>query len=233
MLRKFIVTVPVCALIASTFVQPLLAQQEPNLQTVEQQAAYAIGLSIGQNLKENGAQVDVRLIAFGIQHALNGQKPLLTDEQAGQAMQEFQRLTMERLGDANAIKGQEFLAQNKTKPDVQTLPSGLQVKVLKSGDGPTPTREHQVQAHYRGTFIDGEEFDSSYGRGEPSTFPVTGVIAGWTEALLRMKVGDKWQLFVPSELAYGAQGRPGIPPHATLIFEVELVAIEEEALPKE
>lgn len=124
--------------------------------------------------------------------------------------------------------GVDFLAANKEKEGVITLESGLQYKVLKSGDGESPSLNDTVVTHYRGTLIDGTEFDSSYNRGEPATFPVTGVISGWTEALQLMKVGDKWQLFIPSELAYGANPRAGgpIPPHAALIFEIELLGIE-------
>ena len=123
-------------------------------------------------------------------------------------------------------ENQKFLADNSQAEGVKTLESGLQYKVLKSGDGPTPTATDTVKTHYRGKLIDGNEFDSSYSRNEPATFPVNGVIRGWTEALQLMKVGDQWQLVIPSDLAYGPRGRPGIPPHATLIFELELLGIE-------
>jgi FKBP-type peptidyl-prolyl cis-trans isomerase FklB len=126
----------------------------------------------------------------------------------------------------NKKEGDDFLATNKGKEGVVTLPSGLQYKILKAGTGPKPTASDSVRCNYRGTFINGTEFDSSYKSGQPATFPVTGVIKGWTEALQLMPVGSKWQLFVPADLAYGERGRPGIEPNAALIFEVELLSIE-------
>jgi FKBP-type peptidyl-prolyl cis-trans isomerase len=138
---------------------------------------------------------------------------------------------MQVLGDANRKAGEAFLAENKTKDGVVTLPSGLQYKILKEGTGPKPAATDTVVCNYKGTLLDNTEFDSSYKRGQPATFPVGGVIKGWTEALQLMPVGSKWELFIPSELAYGARGGPGggIGPNATLVFEVELMSIQPKA----
>ena len=132
-------------------------------------------------------------------------------------------------GEENKTKGDQFLAENKKKEGVQTTASGLQYKIITKGTGPIPKPDDTVKTHYRGTLIDGTEFDSSYKRGEPVTFGVNGVIKGWTEALLMMPVGSKWQLFIPSDLAYGPSGRPGIPPNSTLLFDIELISIEPKA----
>jgi FKBP-type peptidyl-prolyl cis-trans isomerase FklB len=148
-------------------------------------------------------------------------------------MQEKQQAKAAAEGDANKKEGDAFLAANKTKEGVVTLPSGLQYKILKEGNGPRPTASDSVVCNYKGTLINGTEFDSSYKRGEPATFPVTGVIKGWTEALQLMPVGSKWQLFIPPDLAYGPRGTPGGPigPNATLIFEVELISIKDKNPP--
>jgi FKBP-type peptidyl-prolyl cis-trans isomerase FklB len=148
-------------------------------------------------------------------------------------MQEKQQAKAAAEGDANKKEGDAFLAANKTKEGVVTLPSGLQYKILKEGNGPKPTASDSVVCNYKGTLINGTEFDSSYKRGEPATFPVTGVIKGWTEALQLMPVGSKWQLFIPPDLAYGPRGTPGGPigPNATLIFEVELISIKDKNPP--
>ena len=152
------------------------------------------------------------------------QKSMMEKRQA--AMKE-QQDKMKAEGDKNLAAGQKFLDDNKKQKDVKVTASGLQYKVIKSGDGKTPKPEDTVSCNYKGTLIDGTEFDSSYKRNEPTKFPVKGVIKGWTEALQLMKVGDKWQLFIPPDLAYGPMGHPPvIPPQSTLIFEIELVAIQ-------
>jgi FKBP-type peptidyl-prolyl cis-trans isomerase len=172
-----------------------------------------------------------------MKYSLAGGKTLLTDEEVRAALMQLQKDMQEKMqakaaaeGDANKKEGDAFLAANKTKEGVVTLPSGLQYKILKPGSGPKPTASDSVVCNYKGTLINGTEFDSSYKRGEPATFPVTGVIKGWTEALQLMPVGSKWQLFIPSDLAYGPRGTPGGPigPNATLTFEVELMSIEEK-----
>jgi FKBP-type peptidyl-prolyl cis-trans isomerase len=168
---------------------------------------------------------------------LSGNKTLLTEEEARAALMQLQSEMQAKMqakqtaeGEANKKEGDAFLAANKTKEGVVTLPSGLQYKILKEGSGPKPTPTDSVVCNYKGTLINGTEFDSSYKRGEPATFPVTGVIKGWTEALQLMPVGSKWQLFVPADLGYGPRGTPGGPigPNSTLIFEVELMSIKEK-----
>jgi FKBP-type peptidyl-prolyl cis-trans isomerase len=180
-------------------------------------------VSVSKQLKQSLLDADAfkRGLADG-----DGGKALLTDQEIEQVFRAYQAKLMTKLLDKNKKEGEAFLAANKSKPGVKSLPSGLQYKVLKEGDGPSPKTTDAVKANYRGTLIDGTEFDSSYKKGVPIEFPVSRVIKGWTEALQLMKVGSKWQLFIPAELAYGAQARPTIPPNSTLVFEVELVAIE-------
>jgi FKBP-type peptidyl-prolyl cis-trans isomerase FklB len=155
-----------------------------------------------------------------------GGKTLLTDQEAQASMEEVRSDLVKKQQAEGKKEGDDFLAANKGKEGVVTLPSGLQYKILTAGTGPKPTASDTVACNYRGTRIDGTEFDSSYKRGQPTKFPVNGVIKGWTEALQLMPVGSKWQLFIPSDLAYGERGNQGIPPNSTLIFEVELVSIE-------
>jgi FKBP-type peptidyl-prolyl cis-trans isomerase FklB len=206
----------------------------PALTTDKQKQSYALGMNIGRGLSRQGVDVDPALVARGLRDALAGGKPVLTDAEAEAALTQLQTAVhakadaeRQKMGDANMKEGQEFLAANKTKDGVVTLPSGLQYKILTAGTGPKPTANDTVVCNYRGTFINGTEFDSSYKRGQPASFPVGGVIKGWTEALQLMPVGSKWQLFVPSDLAYGSRGAGGaIGPNATLIFEVELISIQ-------
>jgi FKBP-type peptidyl-prolyl cis-trans isomerase len=206
----------------------------PTLATPKEKLSYALGMDVGRQLKAASVDVDPAILARGVIDTLTGSKTLMTDEELHAFMVEFQAqlrqkqvaMAKER-GDKNKKEGAAFLAENKTKEGVIALPSGLEYKVLKAGEGPKPTAADTVMCNYRGTLIDGKEFDSSYKRNQPATFPVTGVIKGWTEALQLMPVGSKWQLFVPSELAYGERGAAGaIEPNATLIFEVELLSIQ-------
>ena len=196
--------------------------------------SYALGLSVGGNLKRQS--VDLNLAAFdqGVKDGVGGGNPLLTDEEVKATMMQFQndmRLRREEKARMAATKnkeeGEAFLEANKTKPGVVVLPSGLQYKILTPGAGPKPTAADTVICNYRGTLINGTEFDSSYKNGGPATFPVNRVIKGWTEALQLMAVGSKWQLFVPANLAYGDRSAgPDIGPNSMLIFEVELVSIQ-------
>jgi FKBP-type peptidyl-prolyl cis-trans isomerase FklB len=210
------------------------AQETPALKTQKDKVSYSIGLDIGTSFKKQSIDVDPNLIALGIKDGLSGGKALLTEEEARAVLIAFQQEMRAKaqeqaaqLAEKNKREGEAFLAENKKKEGVITLPSGLQYKVIKEGTGKKPQASDTVTTHYRGTLIDGTEFDSSYTRDEPATFPVTGVIAGWTEALQLMKVGSKWQVFIPSELAYGARGGGRlIGPHATLIFEIELISIQ-------
>jgi FKBP-type peptidyl-prolyl cis-trans isomerase FklB len=208
------------------------------LKTQKEKASYAIGMNIGKSMHKDSVDVDPAILLRGLKDGLSGAKPLLTDDEARAAMtalqvelRKRQEEKMQVAGDANKKAGDAFLAENKTKDGVVTLPSGLQYKVLKEGTGPKPTAADSVVCNYKGTLLDSTEFDSSYKRGQPATFPVSGVIKGWTEALQLMPVGSTWQLFIPSELAYGARGGPGggIGPNATLVFEVELISIQPKA----
>lgn len=216
--------------------QPGAAPANPAdpLSTTAGQASYAIGLNIGSSIKNDGLEVNLQALVAGISDAMAGNKSKLTDAQAQAAIQEFvtamqarQAERMKAAGDKNKRDGEMFLAANKQKQGVVTLPSGLQYMVLKAGNGKQPKLTDTVTTHYHGTLIDGTVFDSSVQRGEPATFSVGGVIRGWTEALQLMKVGDKWRLFVPSELAYGPRSpSPEIGPNTVLVFEVELLGIE-------
>lgn len=199
--------------------------------TYRQQVGYLLGRNVGRDLKQNDIQCDMQSFLAGVSDGLSGAQPKWTDQQLAacearfqQEMQQKMMIRAQSIGDQNKKEEAAFLAQNAKAEGVQTTPTGLQYKVLKQGAGVSPAATDVVKCHYRGTFLDGTEFDSSYG-GEPASFPVNQVIPGWTEALQKMKVGDKWQLFVPGELAYGADGRPGIPPNSMLVFEVELLGV--------
>ena len=202
------------------------------LTTEKDKQSYAIGLNVGQSLHRDGIVVDPRIVARGLQDAMAGGKVLLTDDQIKTVMTDLknqvrqeQEAKRQAALETNKKDGAAFLAANATKPGVVTLPSGLQYKILVAGTGPKPTADDRVVCNYRGMLLDNTEFDSSYKRGQPATFPVTGVIKGWTEALQLMPVGSKWQLFIPADLAYGERGQATIEPNATLVFEVELLSI--------
>ncbi len=211
------------------------------LKTQKEKFSYAIGMKMGANFKKQSVPVDANILARGVKDALAGTKTLLTDEEAQAAIMEVQKEMQGKMqeknkeaADVNKKTGEAFLAANKGKEGVVALPSGLQYKIEKAGTGPKPTATDSVVCNYRGTLIDGKEFDSSYKRGQPATFPVTGVIKGWTEALQLMPVGSKWQLFIPSDLAYGERGAGAdIGPGATLVFEVELMSIEDKSKDKD
>jgi FKBP-type peptidyl-prolyl cis-trans isomerase FklB len=208
------------------------------LKTQKDKASYAIGLNIGKSMHKDSVDVDTAILLRGLKDGLAGSKPLLTDEEARASMVALQtdlrKKQEEKMliqGEANKKAGEAFLAENKTKDGVVTLPSGLQYKILTEGTGPKPTATDTVVCNYKGALLDNTEFDSSYKRGQPATFPLSNVINGWKEALQLMPVGSKWQLFIPSDLAYGARGGPGggIGPNATLVFEVELMSIQPKA----
>ena len=208
------------------------------LTTQKQKASYAIGVNIGKGLHRDGVDVDPALIRRGIQDGIGGGKLALTDEEMKAALTALSADLKKKadaesaaVGDANKKEGDTFLATNKSKDGVQTLPDGLQYKVLTAGNGPKPTATDTVVCNYKGTLINGTEFDSSYKRGQPVTFPVGQVIKGWTEVLQMMPTGSKWEVYIPSDLAYGPQGpgRGPIGPNQTLIFEIELVSIQPKA----
>lgn len=219
----------VSALAAAPFDE--LPAQEIKLDTVKQQRSYAIGLNVGRSIKGDELDLDLDVLFRGMRDAMTDAEPKLTDAELNRVMMGIERAMQQRAEEkvANNLKeGREFLAQNAKKEGVITLESGLQYKVLKSGNGESPKVTDTVTTHYHGTLIDGTVFDSSVKRNMPATFPVGRVIPGWTEALQKMQVGDKWRLFIPSELAYGKRGAGGvIGPNAALIFEVELLGIED------
>jgi FKBP-type peptidyl-prolyl cis-trans isomerase len=199
-----------------------------------------MGKDLGSKLKQGSVEVDQAILLRGVKDALSGSKLLLTDDEVKAVFTQLNTDVRKRLeekakiaGEANKKEGDEFLAANKTKDGVVTLPSGLQYKIITEGTGPKPTATDSVTCNYRGTLISGIEFDSSSKHGQPATFQVNGVIKGWTEALQLMPVGSKWQLFIPGELAYGERGpSPQIGPNSTLIFEVELLSIQSKDKPQ-
>lgn len=216
---------------------PALAQDEDegeeNGMTTRQKQSYALGMQVGSQMQTAGGEVDLDAFVEGMRDTLEGQEPKVGEAEAQQLRMEFAREVQERRlaqraqeGEQNKAEGEAFLAANAEKEEVQVTDSGLQYVVLEAGDGPKPTPEDTVKVHYRGTLINGAEFDSSYRRNEPATFKVTGVIPGWTEALQLMSVGSKYRLFIPADLAYGERGAgPRIGPNATLIFDVELLEV--------
>jgi FKBP-type peptidyl-prolyl cis-trans isomerase FklB len=197
-------------------------------------SSYSLGYQFGQNLHNLDAQINMDSFTKGFADALAGKAGALSKEEMQKTMAEFESNLRSKMdskkreqGDKNVKEGKAFLEANAKKPGIKVLPSGLQYKVITEGSGQSPKAADVVKTHYRGTLISGKEFDSSYARKEPAEFPVNGVIKGWTEALQLMKPGAKWQLFIPSDLAYGPQGAGAdIGPNATLIFEVELLAVK-------
>lgn len=211
-----------------------LAEEQAVLKSQKDKISYSIGLDIGKDMKRQSIDIDPDILAKGIKDALSGNKPLLSEKEMQDTMIAFQKELAakqgektKRLTEKNKKEGEAFLAANKKKEGVKTTSSGLQYKIIKEGAGKTPKATDTVTVHYRGTLLDGTEFDSSYKRGQPASFPVNGVITGWTEALQMMKTGSKWQLFIPPNLAYGERGAgPLIGPNAVLVFEVELLSIK-------
>lgn len=201
------------------------------LKSEKEKLSYIVGMDIGKNLRTQLFDVDPAILTRGIKDGLSGKKSVLTDQEVRDTLTAFQKDMIAKrqvLAEKNRKEGEAFLVENKKKKNVTTLPSGLQYKVIKAGTGKKPKPTDTVTVNYRGTLIDGTEFDSSYRRGQPITFPLNGVIPGWTEALGLMQEGAKWQIFVPSNLAYGEKGSDQIGPNATLIFEVELISVQEK-----
>jgi len=234
---KIMKTIISAAFFSVAFIAPSFADGTNVFADDKSKASYAIGMMLGHNWQQQGVDVDLNWVARGLKDGQGGGAALMTPQDVQNTLKEFQQAMVAKHtqmqteeGAKNKADGAAFLAANKSKPGVVILPDGLQYKVINDGTGATPTPNSVVTVNYRGTFIDGTEFDSSYKRGQPAQFPVTGVIHGWTEALLQMKVGSKWQLFIPSELAYGEQGRPPIPPDSVLVFEVELLSIQAQNL---
>ena len=209
--------------------QTLQAQE---LTTEKDRNSYMIGMNFGNQLKNIEDEVDLNVVISGLQDSFGGKETKLTNEEAQQISNEFRAKLQEKqqervakMGAENKAKGDEFLAANKDKPGVKVTDSGLQYQVVREGNGPKPKENDRVKVHYLGTLIDGTTFDSSYERQTPAEFPLNGVIKGWTEGLQLMSVGSKYKLFIPGELAYGADGQGPIPPNSTLVFEVELLEI--------
>jgi len=217
-----------------TVLRTLAPKTTQTVKTDKDRNSYALGLTIGQSLKKDSLDVDPDIVAQALKDAMTGAKSQMNESEVQETMTKYRaevmalkQQKMQQSGDASKQVGTQFLAANKTKQGVITLPSGLQYKILKEGTGPKPKATDTVICNYRGTFIDGTEFDSSYKRGEPATLGVAQVIKGWTEALQLMPVGSKWQLYVPPDLAYGANGAGDVVgPNATLIFDVELLSIK-------
>ena len=220
---------------ASLLALPLFGQDKsPQLKDQKDKVSYSIGMNIGFNLSRQKLDINPDILAGGIKDAIAG-KPQLTPDQVKEVMAQLEKdmeQKQKETGEKNKTEGTKFLDENKKKPGVKTTASGLQYKLIKEGTGAQPKATDMVTVSYRGTLIDGTEFDSSYKRGQPATFPVNGVIKGWTEALQLMKAGSKYQLFVPSNLAYGERAvSPEIGANATLIFEVELLDVKPPPTP--
>jgi len=210
------------------------AADKTELKDQRDKESYSLGYQFGEGLRTQGMEVNIDVYVSAVRDALGGKEPQLSAEEMRSIMTGLrqkvaaaQQKSLKEQGDKNLAEGKAFLAENGKKKEVKTLPSGLQYKVLSEGTGKTPKKSDTVTVHYRGTLINGTEFDSSISRGQPATFKVSGVIPGWTEALQLMKEGAKWQLFVPPDLAYGERGMPPrIAPQSTLIFEVELISVK-------
>lgn len=236
-MKKIAVYIIGCLLLGGN----IYAEDNALLTTEKEKISYSMGVDIGKRLKQQSIDFDPDLFAKGLKDVYSGGEVLLTDQEIKETLTAFQKTLVakqtemrKQLGEKNKKEGEAFLAENKKKEGVTTLPSGLQYTVIEAGTGKMPKATDTVVTNYRGTLVDGTEFDSSYKRGKPATFPVNGVIKGWTEALQRMKEGAKWKLFIPSDLAYGERGAGNtIGPNATLIFDIELISVKEEAQTKE
>ena len=212
----------------------VIANAQDGLETEQQKYSYMFGMEVGQQFQKSGLDLDSKAFAAGLEAILTGQEPLLNAEQVQQVraalmqkMQQQQAAQAGAAGEKNKMEGEKFLAENKARDGVMITDSGLQYEVVKEGDGDKPSATDTVSVHYKGTLIDGTEFDSSYSRGEPATFPLNGVIPGWTEGLQLMATGSTYRFYIPSHLAYGPRGAGGkIGPNSTLIFDVELLEIK-------
>jgi FKBP-type peptidyl-prolyl cis-trans isomerase FklB len=214
------------AAVFAGFTLPGIAAEPVELKTDQEKNGYSLGYDIGRSLKRKLVEVDAGAAGQGLQDALGGAAPALSEQEIQQRFDALRQESARKIPEKSLKDGEAFLAKNKGEKGVKTTASGLQYKVITAGKGKQPKAEDTVTVNYRGTLIDGTEFDSSYKRGQPATFPVKGVIPGWTEALQLMKQGSKWMLYVPSNLAYGERGAgPMIGPNSALVFEVELLSI--------
>lgn len=210
-----------------------LAAEKLELKDQKDKVSYSLGYQFGQGAKSQGLDINLELYASGVRDALSGTNPQLSQEEIRKTVSDLQQRIaairqkgLKEMAEKNLLEGKAFLEENKKKEGVIILPSGLQYKVLAEGSGKTPKAADNVTVNYKGTLINGAEFDNSYKRGTPATFQVGKVIKGWTEALQLMKEGSKWQLFIPPELGYGNRGAGPVPPNSTLIFEVELISVK-------
>ena len=226
---------PVIAISLALLFSSCTPEKKIELKDDKAKESYSVGYQFGQNLKKMHADLDAEVLSKGIEDAISGKESLLSEEEMGSSLSNLRQKSMAAVqqelkeqAEKNLVEGEKFLTENKTKEGVKTTASGLQYKVIEKGEGPSPKVGDTVTVNYRGTLVDGTEFDSSYARGEPATFPLTGVIPGWTEALQMMKKGSKWELYIPPDLAYGERGAGNrIPPNSTLIFQVELISFQE------
>jgi FKBP-type peptidyl-prolyl cis-trans isomerase len=225
---------PILGVIPALLLSFCTPEKKIELKDDKAKESYSVGYQFGQNLKKMQTDLDAEVLSAAVQEALSGKESRLSEEEMREAVANLRERTvaamqasMKEQAQKNLAEGEKFLAENKTKEGVKTTASGLQYKVTEEGNGPSPKAGDTVTVHYRGTLVDGTEFDSSYQRGEPATFPLTGVIPGWTEALQLMKKGSKWVLYIPADLAYGERGAGNrIPPNSTLIFEVEMISFQ-------
>jgi FKBP-type peptidyl-prolyl cis-trans isomerase FklB len=224
-MRLLIITISVLSLAPLSF-----GQDKAQLKDLKDKVSYSIGLNVGANFKKQGQELNPDALLAGVKDALSGKTPALNENELKETMEAWSKQMEDKqkvVGEKNAADATKFLAENKKKDGVKTTASGLQYKVMKEGAGAQPKETDTVTVNYRGTLINATEFDSSYKRGQPATFPVNGVIKGWTEALQLMKTGSKYQLFIPADLAYGARAvGPDITPNSALIFEVELLEVK-------
>jgi FKBP-type peptidyl-prolyl cis-trans isomerase FklB len=227
-MRLLIATIAVLSLASLSF-----GQDKAQLKDLKDKVSYSVGLNVGTNFKKQGQDLNPDALLAGVKDALSGKTPALTENELKETMEAWSKQMEDKqkvAGEKNAADATKFLAENKKKDGVKTTASGLQFKVMKEGTGAQPKETDSVTVNYRGTLINGTEFDSSYKRGQPATFPVNGVIKGWTEALQLMKPGSKYQLFIPPDLAYGPRAAgPDITPNSALIFEVELLEVKPAA----
>lgn len=228
------------ALSAPVQTAPAAPAPAKSLQSDKDKRSYALGLEMGGNIRQQKIDMDLGLMIQGLQDAYGGGQTLLSEDEKRETLAAFQRELMEKRGEEmrqmaenNQKAGETFLNENKTKEGVVTTASGLQYKVQQEGSGAKPGPEDVVTVHYAGRLLDGTEFDSSYKRGQPATFPVGGVIPGWTEALQLMSPGAKYQVWIPSSLAYGPRGVGPIPPNALLVFDIELISIQPKDQPEQ
>jgi FKBP-type peptidyl-prolyl cis-trans isomerase FklB len=225
-MRRLIITTAILSLASIGF-----GEDKPQLKDLKDKVSYSVGLSVGSNFKKQRQDLNPDAVLAGLKDALSGKQPALSEKEMQETMEAWSKQMEDKqkaVGEKNVADGVKFLAENKSKSGVKTTASGLQYKVIKEGSGAQPKVTDTVTVHYRGTLINGTEFDSSYKRGQPASFPVNGVIKGWTEALQLMKAGSKYQLFIPSSLAYGERAAGAdIAPNSTLIFEVELLDVKQ------